>query len=216
MDEDIIKIYKDRLRIFLILYFFSEEYTDPLNPTYKKLFTGETKIQKIDFWLRNPDYFSHELLKIAQNDTSKKSEIKDIIKNIFDNKEPIIRREEMEKFRFGAYQDIDNVIAFLDGIELIKFSSKSATDLTVRDKKYYITELAIHKIENNITSLPFLTWYVDRCQLIKKYFGDKSGTQLKNQQYELDQYRYTVSGTHFENIFSLVNQEFYNLYNEQL
>ena len=121
--QEKIQIYKHRLRIFLILYFFADEYSDASNPTYKKLFTSEVKIQKIDFWLRNPDYFSFQLLKIAREEPSRQPEIKEIIKNIFKNKEPIIRREEMEKFRFGAYQDLDDVIAFLDSLGLIKFES---------------------------------------------------------------------------------------------
>ena len=166
--------------------------------------------------LRNPDYFSYELLKIAYEEEDRKAEIKNIVKNIFENKEPIIRREEMEKFRFGAFEDISDVIAFLHSKDLIKFSSKRAIDSTVRDKKYFITETAVEKVENHISSLTFLQWYVDRCQLIKKYFGEKSGTQLKDQQYELDMYRNTPSRSSFENILPLVAQNFYNLYNEQL
>lgn len=211
-----IQIYKHRLRVFLILYFFSEEYSDEANPNYKRLFKGETKIQKIDFWLRNPDYFSFELLKIARIDLSKRLEIKGVVRDIFDNKEPIYRREEMEKFLFGAYQDLDDVIAFLQGMGLIKFESRRAIDSKIVDKKYFITTLAVEKIENNISELSFLKWYFDRCKLISKYFGSWNATQLKNAQYELDQYSGAEYGTVITNISSLVEQEFYNLYNEQL
>jgi hypothetical protein len=214
--QEKIQMYKHRLRIFLILYFFADEYSDPSNPTYKKLFTSEVRIQKIDFWLRNPDYFSFELLKVAKEQPTKQLEIKNIVKTIFKNKEPIIRREEMEKFRFGAYQDLDDVIAFLDSLGLIKFESKRATNSTVRSKKYFISELAIEKIEKNISSLTFLQWYVDRCKLIKKYFGDKSGTQLKDLQYQSEEYSTTSFNENIKNISDTVSKEFTNLYNETL
>ncbi|MGL5277253.1 hypothetical protein [Myroides sp.] len=119
-----IRIYKDRIRIFLILYFFSEDYSDSSRPFCKKLFKSEVRIQKIDFLIRNPDYLAFELLNIAKRDSEKSSEIKSIVLEIFNSKEPIIRRLEMERFFFGAYEDIDDVIGFLKSIDFIDFTSK--------------------------------------------------------------------------------------------
>ncbi len=120
MDEnEKIRSYKDRLRIFLILYVFSEPHTDNELPNVRKIFQSEQRIQKIDFLLRNPDYLCHELLDKAKSNTSLQSEIKSIVKNIFASKEPILKRLEMERFFFGPYEDIDDVIAFLKSIDFI-------------------------------------------------------------------------------------------------
>lgn len=135
MEQQIIKINKDRIRIFLILYFFSENYSNSSKPNFQRLFESEVKLQKLDFWVRNPDYLSFTLLNIAEKEPFKKQEIKDILRSIFENKEPEIRKEEMERFLFGAYEDIDNAIAFLDSIDLIKFDSKKSIDLKTIEKK---------------------------------------------------------------------------------
>jgi len=217
MDEvEKIRSYKDRIRIFLILYFFSEDFLEPNKPLLKKVFRSEMRIQKIDFLVRNPDYLAFELLNIVRKDELKKEEIKHVVKNIFQNNEPVLRRLEMERFFFGAYEDIDDVISFLKSIGFIDFSSKKSSDLKTVDKLYFITDLAVNKMGINISSLPALTWYVDRCTLIKKYFGDMSATQLKVAQYQIDEYRDTSYKSYIGSIKGLVVEEFNNIYNEQL
>ncbi|MEZ7498176.1 hypothetical protein QO200_05425 [Flavobacterium sp. Arc3] len=215
-EQDKIRSHKDKIRIFLILYYFSESYSDSDYPSRKKIFKSEVRIQKIDFLLRNPDYFAYELLNIAIKDDSKKPEIKQIIKEIFDKDEPVIRRLEMERFFFGAYEDIDDVIGFLKSIDFIDFSSKKSSDLKTIEKQYFITETAIAKIKNEISNFSSLQWYISRCELIKKYFGNLSGTQLKVSQYQIEEYRDTTYKNYIGSIKNMVVDDFKKLYNEQL
>lgn len=188
-DVDIVKSFRDRLRIFLILYYFSEPYADENNPHYKRVFQTEVKIQKIDFLIRNPDYLSYELLKVAEDDASKLHIVKKIVKKIFDSREPELMREEMKKFLFGAYEDIDDVIGFLNSFGLIGYSSRKDVSLRTFEKEYYITQKAIDIFDNKKDTFDYLNWYLDRCELIKEYFGDLTGTQLKTRQYDIDEYR---------------------------
>ena len=164
--EDNIQDYHHRLRVFFILYFFSEDYEDDKNTNHKKIFETETRIQKLDFLLRNPDYLAHELLEIAKVEPNNASDIKNIVKEIFQNNEPIIRRHEMERFFYGAYQDLDDVIGFLISVGLIDFSSKVSTTLKITNKRYFITSLAIEKVEKVLPNLPSLQWYMKKIMLI--------------------------------------------------
>lgn len=216
MDEEYsIRNYKDRLRIFLIIYYFAEDYSDNTNSSYKKLFKSEVRIQKIDFLLRNPDYLAFELLNIAKSDNSKSYEIKVIVKDIFKTEEPTIRRLEMERFFFGAYEDIDDVIGFLKSIGFIDFSSKKNSELKTVEKRYFITEKAIKKMES-ISSFSSLEWYIERCLLVKRYFGDCTGTQLKIAQYQIAEYRDTSYNSYIGSIQGMVVDEYFKLYNEKL
>lgn len=216
-ENEKIRTYKDRLRIFLILYVFSEPHSDPDLPHVRKVFQSEQRIQKIDFLLRNPDYLCHELLNKAKNDSNLKDDIKTEVKKIFINKEPILRRLEMERFFFGAYEDIDDVIAFLKSIDFIEFTSKKRADLkTTIEKKYYITQYAIDKFKKVIDTLPAIQWYVERCNLIRMYFGDLSGSQLRISQYQIDEYKNTSYNEYIGSINNTVSSEFYNLYSEAL
>lgn len=216
MNQQNIKTNKDRIRIFLILYFCSKEYSDSLNPKFKKLFESEIKLQKIDFWVRNPDYFSYALLDIAEKEPTKKQEIKGVVQKIFSDREPEIRKEEMERFLYGAYEDIDNAIAFLDSVDLIKFDSKKDIELRTIEKKYYITDIGENKVIRNLPNSIFLKWYESRCLLIQKYFGDKNGSQLKEIQYQVEAYTKTPYGQLIPNISNLVKEKFNNLYQERL
>jgi hypothetical protein len=215
-DFENIRIYKDRIRIFLILYIFSEEISGQDSMLYKRVFKSEVRIQKIDFLLRNPDYFSYELLLFAKESKFDKNEIKEIVKEIFDTKEPIIRRLEMERFFFGAYEDIDDVISFLKSIDFIDFKSKRSIDLKTIDKHYYITEFSHSKFKNSLKQLPSIQWYLKRCNLIKQYFGDLNGTQLKVLQYQITEYRDASYKEYISDIQSDVKKLFSEMYGEEL
>ena len=217
MDQlDAVRIYKDRIRIFFILYYFSEPFTDPGRPQIVRVFRTETRIQKIDFLLRNPDYLAYELLLQAQSDEIKKDEIKTIVKQIFNDQEPILKRLEMERFFFGAYEDIDDVIAFLKGIKFIDFTSKKSSDFKTIDKQYFITKAAQEKIGSALPGMSAIQWYKDRCNLIAKYFGNLSGNQLKVNQYKVGEYRDTSYHQYIGTIEQMVKNDFSKLYNETL
>jgi DNA-binding PadR family transcriptional regulator len=213
---DNIRSYKDRLRIFLIIYLFAEDFSDNAHPSRRKLFKSEVRIQKIDFLIRNPDYLAYELLIIAKQQSSLKIEIKKIVKSILEEKEPLIRRLEMERFFYGAYEDIDDVIAFLKSIGFVEFSSKKSRDLRTIEKHYYITDLAIENFENKKDKMDALKWYINRCDIIRTYFGDLKGTDLKVSQYKIDEYRNTSYNDYISSIYSMVLDQYQNLYKESL
>ncbi|MFB8374502.1 hypothetical protein [Paenibacillus taichungensis] len=216
IDHNKIRIFKDRIRIFFIIYFFGEEYHDPNRPDCCKVMQTEVKIQKLDFLLRNPDYLAYELMELLKTSTIKKSEIKDEIKQIFIENEPEVRRLEMERFFFGAYEDIDQVIAFLMSCGFIKYASERDTSLRVIKKSYYVTKEADQKMTENLENLEMLKWYVRRCQLIKKYFGDFSGSDLKALQYQIDEYKNTSYKEYITDIQELVKNQFFKEFGETL
>lgn len=215
--EAVVKKYKDRFRIFLIIYTFSKSCNVNDRPHLKRLFESEVRIQKLDFLLRNPDYLCYELLLLAQKDSSLKIEIKDIVEDIYLKNEPDIRKEEMLRFFFGAYEDIDEVIAFLVSIDFICFESKKTTNLrNTVSKKYYITEYAISKFEREINGFSAFGWYVNRCELIKKYFGSLSGSELKIAQYQIEEYKDTSMNDYIKSINKQVKIKFQEIYAESL
>ena len=73
----------------------------------------------------------------------------------------------MERFFFGAYEDIDDVISFLVSIDFIDFKSKKNTRLHTIEKRYYITEYGLNKVSAELGKLPSLQWYVNTLFLCK-------------------------------------------------
>ncbi|MNW54763.1 hypothetical protein D3C74_323800 [compost metagenome] len=216
IDYSKIRVYKDRIRIFFIIYFFGEDYQESSRPNCCKVLHSEVRIQKIDFLLRNPDYLAYELLELIRTGRVNKTEIRDVIKKIFVDNEPEVRRLEMEKFFFGAYEDIDQVIAFLMSCGFIEYSSERDKSLRVIKKSYYVTNEAHEKMIENLKSLEMLNWYVNRCGVIKKYFGDYSGSNLKALQYQIDEYRNTSYKEYISDIQELVKSQFFEEFGENL
>ncbi|PLR99044.1 hypothetical protein [Bacillus sp. T33-2] len=195
--------YRDKLRILLILYFFSEnisEYSE-FHPEYVKVFKSEVKIQKIDFLIRYPDYLANELLNLIEEKEVGKEKIKQHVKDIFSSEEPELRREDMLRYFFGAYEELDYIISFLVSFGFIKFESRRNISGRIFDKLYYLSQYGVDKIEKEILiDLEKANWYQQRMLLIKEYFGDLSGTELKIRQYEYEQYRTTPINQYIQGI----------------
>lgn len=216
IDYDKLRMYKDRIRIFFILYFFSEPYNGQEYSDCCRVLRTEVKIQKLDFLIRNPDYLCYELLDICNRKDIRKEEIKASVKNIFRSHEPQIRRLEMERFFFGAYEDINQVIAFLVTVGFIKYTTERDSILRPIEKIYYITNEADVKMKRNMDEMPYLQWYIDRCLLIKKYFGEYSGTELKNLQYKIAEYRNTTYKEYIHDVEEKVKVKYFKEFGEEL
>lgn len=216
IDYEELRMYKDRIRIFFIIYFFSEPYCDQQYDDCCRVLHTEVRIQKLDFLIRNPDYLCFELLEQCNRTDIDKMEIKEIIRAVFYSHEPQIRRLEMERFFFGAYEDIDHVIAFLVSVGFLRYKVQRNSVLKLTEKSYYVTKLADEKIRLILNDGSYLKWYVERCLLIKKFFGEYSGTQLKNLQYKIDRYRDTTYREYIKDIEDLVRQKYYEEFGESL
>lgn len=216
IDNPLKKI-RDRLRITLILYTFSEPVQIVENAEIERAFYTEIKIQALDFLLRYPDFLSCELMDLMLNDICiDKSEIQSIVKEIYQADEPILRVDEMQKFFYGAYESIDSIILFLKSVRFVDFDSKRRSDLQPYDKTYYITSRCIQQVENNLLNISSVRWYYDRCQLIKKYFNHFNGTELKKRQYKYKEYANIPYTKIIQNLNEQVRNSYYEHFNEEL
>ena len=213
--------YRDKLRILLILYFFSEKIIqdESTDKNLAKIFKSEVRIQKIDFLIRYPDYLAYELLDLLNKAefAHLKQEVKEQVKRIFNSNEPEIRREEMLRYFFGAYEEIDHIIAFFISTGFVVYKSKKNMVGREFNKLYYLTNYGVNKIDTEILKkLDKAKWYEERCGLIKKYFGDLTGTELKVRQYEHEQYRNTPINKYIKGIQEEVKSKFHELFGEEL
>lgn len=214
MEDDLLKKYRDRLRIILILYVFSEPVE---NDTLASVFRTEMRIQALDFLLRYPDFLSMELLKTIADNPQNSDTVRTIVRNIFNHQEPELRVDEMQKFFHGAYESIDDVIAFLCSTGFIKYESKRRTDGKEFEKLYHLTHTGKTKIESSLLNVPSVKWYLDRCQLIQTFFGSLNGSELKRRQYLYVKEYANIPYTHkIKQIQSKVKESYYSIFNEAL
>jgi len=215
MDSSLRK-FRDRLRIIIILYTFCEHPDNSTDSIYGT-FRSEIKIQALDFLLRYPDFLCLELLDLLDSDhTLDPDEIRNIIIDIYHKKEPELRVEEMEKFFHGAYESIDEVIAFHVSVGFLKHESKKRSDGKTYDKYYHVTKACAERIDQFLKDIPSVTWFFDRCKLIKKYFDRFSGTELKARQYRYSEYSVISYKSHIRNVNDKVRDKFKQRFNYQL
>jgi len=150
---------------------------------------SQLRLQALDFWLRNPDYLADELLN--EYERTQDASLVEEARKILDSREPKIRRLPMTKYRFGAYEPLDDVLAPLVTYGLVSHSA-SAGPAKVREHDYWFMqsgeEFALQLLG---AAGDIFGWYVERAQLIARVAGTDAGGRLKERQYQQEEYAET-------------------------
>lgn len=94
------------------------ERPDGWGPDIVAAFHAQSRLQALDFWMRNPDYLANELL--TEFETSGDRSLVDLAQRIFDDREPDLRRLPMIRYHFGAFEPLDNALSILVAAGLIR------------------------------------------------------------------------------------------------
>lgn len=149
----------------------------------------QVALQKLDFWLRNPDYLAALLLDMYEEEGN--PEFLEDARAILESEEPEVRRYPMLRFRFGAYEPLDNALAVLSSTGLVVPRREGRLGHT-RQHSYYLSERGRVVAQEMVADVPELEYYVDRVRLIVRLVGGRSGTELKDLQYEHEEYVGTI------------------------
>jgi len=142
---------------------------------------SQLRLQALDFWLRNPDYLADELLN--EYDASDSPESLAAARTILEAREPEIRRLPMTKYRFGAFEPLDDVLAPLLAYGLIAHTP-ATTPMRVREHDYWLMPPGEDFAQQLLEAAPdVFGWYVERADLIRGVAGDLGGGALKQRQY---------------------------------
>lgn len=215
-------VFQDAVRILFILHFCNDQPNPtldldlPVNQRFVAYIDSETKLQKIDFWIRYPDYLCAALLWACEHQGralhSQRNEIKEVIRSIFDSNEPEIRLVPMYKYLRGAYERLDGVMTFLSSRDLaIRRPTK-----TKHKTRYFLTEKGGSAVQGILKECPTSHWYQDRCQLINRYFGHWNGFEIRESQYRERTYQETPNLKLIEQIDDEVRERFERQFGEEL
>lgn len=151
---------------------------------------GQTRLQALDFWMRNPDYLADELISDYEADPSRTWAL-DAARGILGSREPAIRRLPMLKWRFGAWEPLDDTLAIMTSRRLVTHRP-DAGQQRVREHLYWLMD-AGHDITEQLLAgdTGVFGWYADRADLVARIAGDTGGEALKHRQYEHPEYKAT-------------------------
>jgi hypothetical protein len=149
------------------------------------VFRTQVALQKLDFWLRNPDYLAE--LMLDKFEETGDVEMLDMARRILDAEEPEVRRYPMLRYRFGAYEPLDDALAVLAAAGLVIRRREGKVGHT-RQHNYYLTETGRSVARDIVGDVPELRWYVDRVALLLRLVDGIGPTALKDMQYTQPEY----------------------------
>ena len=151
---------------------------------------GQARLQALDFWVRNPDYLADELISDYENDRTKAWAL-EAARLILGSREPAIRRLPMLKWRFGAWEPFDDVLAVMVSRRLVVHRPDAGQD-RVREHVYWLMD-AGHDIAEQLlaSNADVFGWYAHRADLVARVAGGLGGDALKQRQYEHPEYKST-------------------------
>lgn len=183
--------YRDALRLLFILAQGSEPTENPTEDAVR-IFKAEKRLMAMDFLVRYPDYLADALLDLY--DQTSDQELLEAVRQIFLNDEPSVRLVRMVRWRHGAYQNVDDALSMLSYYGLVRPMQLSDGDGKVRRYEYLISTKALAFLADTVREHPELAWYRDRLALVMRVAHGKSGSALKEWQYEHPEYGNTMHG----------------------
>jgi hypothetical protein len=183
--------YRDALRILYIFTAGASHLPEPHESGAIAMFRGEARLYAFDFWMRYPDYLADELLTLFEQ--TRDYRYIAAAEAIFTDDEPDIRRFPMIRYRFGAYERLDDTLALLRSRDLVRITgTKDGSRVLVTD---FLIMPRAYKLAQDIVDDYFnLIWYSNRASLIAELAGDRGGNALKQRQYEQAEYAETQMG----------------------
>ena len=168
---------------------------------------GQKRLQALDFWLRNPDYLADELLTQIEGGAAPDPDaaLTQAVA-LLSGDEPDVSCYPMVRWRFGAWEPLDNALGLLVAHGLLAIVPVGIPPAQIDRWDYYLLDDGRALAEELRSEAPDLTWYDERAAIVLAVAGDRSGSQLKEAQYKQAEYERTVWGASISGITDRVKQ----------
>ncbi|MEU7907340.1 hypothetical protein [Actinoplanes sp. NPDC049118] len=176
---------------------------DPALSDAVAVLESQVRLQKLDFWVRNPDFLADEL--VNEYESGGDRDLLEQARAILDSEEPDVRRYPMMRFLFGAYEPLDDALAVLRSVHLV-VRRKRGTAGRVRRHDYYLTRYGRDTADRIVRDIPVFAYFAERTRLVARFADGYRGTQLKDRQYQQEEYRNTAIGDRIASIAPRVRE----------
>lgn len=153
-----------------------------------RVISSQKRLQKMDFWVRNPDHLAHALLD-AYADTGMAKWLR-FAKTILGAEEPEVRRDAMAKYLYGAFEPIDTGLAPLISYGLASTMRHPQT----RRLRFFLLERGAEISRRMVDELAEARWYSDRARLVGELCVGRTGEELARMQYQHPEYANAPNG----------------------
>ncbi|MET8956266.1 hypothetical protein [Streptomyces sp. NPDC004533] len=166
---------------------------DGVVPGAVKVVRSLTRLVKLDFWLRCPDYLAHELLTEVDQERQPAEATLSLVANMLGGKAPSLHRYPMAKYLYGAYERPDNALALLASRRHISVRRVSESSHNAR-RDYYLLSKGQEAATALRASIPEMCWYVSQARAIGLIPEAVTGGRMRKRQYEHEAYKTVAAG----------------------
>lgn len=204
-------VYQDAVRLLLLIAEAAEQFPSPPPEAAPSdavaVLHSQVLLQKLDFWLRNPDYLADELISRFESDGNR--EDLDLARQILESDEPEVRSYQMLRHLFGAYEPLDEALSVLRAPGLIVRRKRGVPGHTAQHD-YYLTVAGRETAQRIVQSVPELDYYVERAKLVADLAAGRRGSALRDIQYLQPEYADAEIGTRIAGIAERARQRLRN------
>lgn len=181
--------FRDALRLLFILKNGGEAVASPPPiPTAQKVVSSQKRLQKMDFWVRNPDHLAHALLDVYEQ--NREISWLKAAQAILGTEEPEVRRDAMAKYLYGAFEPIDTGMAPLISYGLAQTLRHPET----RRLRFFLLTKGEEISDRILKELPEAQWYSERSRLVGDLCRGRTGEDLARMQYQQAEYANAPNG----------------------
>jgi hypothetical protein len=193
---------QDAVRLLMLINSAAETLSapppdDPALATAVGVLRSQVRLQKLDFWVRNPDYLADELLNEYERDAD--PALLGLAEDILDSEEPEIRRYPMLRYLFGAYEPLDFALSVLRQADLVVHRARGTIEHKTQHD-YYLLQRGREVAIEVAATYPELGWYATRSNLVVALTEGQGGTELKDRQYLQEEYVQTAHNNRIPSI----------------
>jgi hypothetical protein len=194
-------VMQDAVRLLLLIHSAAEQLGQPIPahapPDSVAVLRTQVLLQKLDFWVRNPDYLADELLTRFEDEGDPRDLA--LAGDILDSDQPEVRSYPMLRHLFGAYEPLDEALAVLAAPGLVLRRRKGIPGHVIQHD-YYLTTVGRSTAEAIVATAPAFDYYVRRTRLVVDLAAGKRGTALRDIQYLHTEYAEAQLGAYIAGI----------------
>jgi hypothetical protein len=176
-----------------------------------KVIRAMSRLAKLDFWLRNPDYLADELLTDIENGILAPADALPHVARMLEGEAPVLHLYPMKRYKYGAWELPDNALALLRSYRFIDHHRVAEVDADNAGKArrdYFLLEAGQKALGDMRDDVKQLSWYDAQADAIKLLAVAASGASARKRQYEQPEYAETPIGHDIAPILPRTRQRF--------
>lgn len=180
-------------------------------PESVKVIRAQSRLAKLDFWLRNPDYLADELLTDLEAGLLTDDVVLPLVHSMLEGTAPKLHMYPMQRYRFGAWEIPDNALAVLKFYGMVNHRRAAEMDASNGGKArrdYFLLPPGVTALASIRLTVDQIDWYDQQADAIALLDASATGAAARKRQYEQPEYANTPIGADIASILDRTRERF--------